>query len=339
MATPAHTQWNRRDIVVIGGSAGATEALYSLLPGLPAGLPAAIFVLLHRSWRSHYPDPFPDFIRQRANLTVQVASDQQVIESGNIYIAPTEAEIILELDRLRIRSCAMEQLFAAGIDTLFRSAANAYGSRVVAVLLSGMMSDGKEGLWEIRKRGGLTMVQDPLAAKFPELPRNAISDIPVHFCLPVPQISAKLIEVTGRDSEITADDTALVRVLIVEDERIVAMNLESRLRELGYTVAGSVASGEEALKIISGAAPDLVLMDVSLAGQMKGTEAGRELWERYRLPIVYITAYADEKTLQDSKASMPFGYIVKPYRPTQVHAAIQIALDQHRRQLKPSSGS
>ena len=72
-------------------------------------------------------------------------------------------------------------------------------------------------------------------------------------------------------------------------------------------------------------------MDICLAGKIKGTEAGRLLWERYRLPIVYLTAYAHEQTLEESKSSMPCGYIVKPYRPAQVHAAIQIALEQHRR--------
>jgi chemotaxis response regulator CheB len=327
---------NRRDVIVIGGSAGGAEALYALLPGLPAQLSAALFILLHRTWRSPYPDPFPEFVAKKADLTIHSAAEGQPIEAGNIYIAPPESEMFLESDRIRIRPSTVAQLFRGGIDTLFRSAAATFGSRVVAVLLSGMMSDGREGLWEVRKSGGITIVQDPRTANYPDLPRNAIADIPVHFCLPSPQIAEKLIELIAQISQPEDASAPSARVLIVEDERIVAMNLENRLRELGYTVAGSVASAEEALTSVGGATPDLVLMDICLTGKMKGTDAGRALWERYHLPIVYLTAYADEKTLRDSKLSMPYGYIVKPYRPAQVHAAIQIALEQHRRQY-PSS--
>lgn len=322
------TDCNRRDIIVIGGSAGAGEALFGLLSALPATLPAALLILLHRSWPFETPDPFQRWTANSANLPVHLAYDGQRIEAGNIYLPPAESSMFVELDLVRIQPILRSALFHSGIDTLFRSAAEVYGPRVVAVLLSGMMSDGREGLWQIREHGGLTIVQDPECAKHPDMPRNAIADIPVHSCLSIPQIAIKLVEATAGTYESAAP--ASVRVLIVEDERIVALNLETRLRELGYTVTGSVASAEEALQSVAAVLPDLVLMDIHLSGKLKGTEAGQALWERHQLPIVYTTAYADEETLETSRPSMPYGYIVKPYRPVQIHAAIQIALQQHR---------
>jgi two-component system chemotaxis response regulator CheB len=196
-----HGDFSRRDIVVIGGSAGASEALYSMLPGLPAGLPASLFVLLHRTWRSGCPDPFPDFVARKTSLAVKTAADWHSVEGSTIYIAPPDSEMFFESGRVRIKPCPMNRLFRNGIDKLFRSAADVFGPRVVAVLLSGMMTDGREGLWEVRKRGGLTMVQDSRVAKFPDLPRNAISDMPVHYCLQLRELAEKLGEVAGERLE------------------------------------------------------------------------------------------------------------------------------------------
>lgn len=116
------------------------------------------------------------------------------------------------------------------------------------------------------------------------------------------------------------------KILIVEDERIVARDIEKRLTKLGYLVVASVASGEAALEQIHIHHPDLVLMDIQLKGKMDGIETTEQIRIEFDIPVVYLTAYADEDTLQRAKITEPFGYIVKPFDERDLHAAIEIAL-------------
>src|SRR3954468_24456177 len=103
------------------------------------------------------------------------------------------------------------------------------------------------------------------------------------------------------------------RVLVVEDETIVAMDIASTLRRLGYTVVGVVSSGEAAVEVAPEAMPDVVLMDVRLQGAMDGIEAARLIHERHDIPIVFLTAHADVDTVERSKSSAPYGYLIKPF--------------------------
>ena len=115
-------------------------------------------------------------------------------------------------------------------------------------------------------------------------------------------------------------------ILIVEDERVVARDIEKRLKRLGYQVVGSVASGEEALRQVKQVLPDLVLMDIQLKGQLDGIQAAEQIHANLDIPVIYLTAYADDETLQRAKVTEPFGYIVKPFDERDLHAAIEIAL-------------
>ncbi len=115
-------------------------------------------------------------------------------------------------------------------------------------------------------------------------------------------------------------------ILIVEDERIVARDIEKRLKKLGYCVVGSVASGEEALQQTKLTLPDLVLMDIQLKGQLDGIQTAEQIHTDFDIPVVYLTAYADDETLQRAKVTEPFGYIVKPFDERDLHAAIEVAL-------------
>ncbi|MBD3286112.1 PAS domain S-box protein, partial [candidate division WOR-3 bacterium] len=118
------------------------------------------------------------------------------------------------------------------------------------------------------------------------------------------------------------------RILIVEDERIVAGDVKSRIESLGYEVVGTVATGEEAVFLAERERPDLVLMDIMLKGDINGIQAAEQIKTFYDIPVVYLTAYADEETLQRVKASEPFGYIVKPFEQRVLHTTIEIALYQ-----------
>jgi len=121
-------------------------------------------------------------------------------------------------------------------------------------------------------------------------------------------------------------------IVIVEDERLVAQDLENRLRGLGYSVLGSASTGEGALESVANLHPDIVLMDIVLAGAMRGTEAARHIWNRWQIPVVYLTAFSDNVVLEDIKGSEPYGYILKPFEPKQVNAVLQLALSRRARQ-------
>ena len=100
------------------------------------------------------------------------------------------------------------------------------------------------------------------------------------------------------------------KVLIVDDEIIIARELEARLQSMGYSVVGIASSGAEAIQRAGETQPDLILMDIVLKGDMNGVEAAAEIRRRWQIPIIYVTAYTDKRTLDDAKATQPFAYIV-----------------------------
>jgi PAS domain S-box-containing protein len=118
-------------------------------------------------------------------------------------------------------------------------------------------------------------------------------------------------------------------ILIVEDDMIVANNLQDRLKGLGHTVCGLATSGEEALVKVAESRPDLVLMDIKLRGTMDGVSSAVEIRSRYDIPVVYLTGYADDSTLARAKVSEPYGYILKPFEVGDLHTTIEIALHKH----------
>ena len=106
---------------------------------------------------------------------------------------------------------------------------------------------------------------------------------------------------------------AEAQVLVVEDDSIIAMDIKSRLQALGYAVSAVVFSGQEAIEKAAETQPDLVLMDIRLRGHMDGVEAAERIHTRFDIPVVYLTAHADESTLQRAKLTEPYGYILKPF--------------------------
>ena len=124
------------------------------------------------------------------------------------------------------------------------------------------------------------------------------------------------------------------RIMIVEDENIVAKDIQNTLKRLGYTVPAVVSTGEEAVEKASELRPDLVLMDIRLKGQMNGIEAADQIRSDFDTPVVYLTAYADEQTLQQAKITEPFGYIIKPFELKGLHSTIEMALYKHRMEKK-----
>ncbi len=128
------------------------------------------------------------------------------------------------------------------------------------------------------------------------------------------------------------------RILIAEDDGIIAARLQSILTKMGYTVPTVVASGEEALRQAAEAPPDLALMDIRLAGDMDGIQAGGQMRARWGTPLIYLTAYMDDNLLQRARVTEPYGYLVKPIQDRELRATIEIALYRHHtdRQLRES---
>ncbi|HWD18462.1 MAG TPA: response regulator [Verrucomicrobiae bacterium] len=120
------------------------------------------------------------------------------------------------------------------------------------------------------------------------------------------------------------------RILVVEDEAIVAADIQDHLNNFGYEVVGVTHSGEEAVTLAQAAKPDLVLMDIILSGPMDGTEAAKIIRESLRLPVVFLTANSDDATMGKARSTDPFGYVLKPFEDRSLRIAIEIALYKHR---------
>lgn len=120
------------------------------------------------------------------------------------------------------------------------------------------------------------------------------------------------------------------QILIVEDERIIAAELARRISRLGYAVVAVAGSGPEAIEQARGCCPDLILMDIGLPGEMNGLEAGARIWEEFKIPIVYVTAYADDQTVLQAKTPQPVLAIRKPFDATQLRDTLEQALAGRR---------
>jgi CheY-like chemotaxis protein len=117
-----------------------------------------------------------------------------------------------------------------------------------------------------------------------------------------------------------------VKILIVEDDAITAMDMENHLKRLDYNVVGMVAYGEKAIEKVKENTPDLVLMDIVLKGEMDGIEAAGEIHTQFDLPIIFLTAHADKERIERAKITMPFGFILKPFQNKDLKVTIEMAL-------------
>ncbi len=120
------------------------------------------------------------------------------------------------------------------------------------------------------------------------------------------------------------------KILIVDDEVVVAEDIRRQLRSLGYAVVGVVSSGSEAVHLAGAHRPDLILMDVKLKGPMDGIDAARTIHAQYGIPVIYLTAFSDEDTLERARQTLPLAYLIKPFVSSDLRAALELALLRHR---------
>lgn len=178
------------DIIVVGASAGGVEALVNLAHGLDADLPATVFVVLHIPAYSH--SHLPQILSRSGPLPGSHPCDRERFQRGHIYVAPPDHHLLVERDRVRVVRGPKENGHRPAVDPLFRSAAAAYGPRVIGVVLSGALDDGTAGLRAIKRMGGLTVVQDPTDALVSDMPANALEYIQADDVLPAARIGPLL---------------------------------------------------------------------------------------------------------------------------------------------------
>lgn len=121
-------------------------------------------------------------------------------------------------------------------------------------------------------------------------------------------------------------------ILVVEDESIVSKDIQHSLKKLGYNVVGASSTGQKAVELAVELKPDLVLMDIMLKGDMTGIDAAEEIKQSINIPVIFLTAYADEGTLSKAKVTEPYGYIIKPFKEIDIHTSIEMALYKHQKE-------
>jgi two-component system chemotaxis response regulator CheB len=181
------------DIVVVGASAGGVEALVRLVASVPAGLPAAVFVVLHVPPTS--TSALPDILGRSGPLPASHVKDGEPIEPGRIYVAPPDHHLLIRPGHVHLARGPRENGHRPAVDPLFRSAAREYATRVVGVVLSGALDDGTAGLVAIRARGGPAIVQDPADALYSGMPVNALEHVAVDHVLPAAAMGGLLARV------------------------------------------------------------------------------------------------------------------------------------------------
>jgi two-component system chemotaxis response regulator CheB len=217
------------DVIVVGASAGGIRALKSVLAGLPAELPASVLAVVHIP--AHTDSVLPTILSGAGPLPAKAAEDGERLEKGKIYVAPPDRHLLVERGQLRLTRGPRENRVRPCVDTLFRSAAVDLGPRVVGVVLSGTLDDGTAGLWAIKDRGGVAVVQEPDEAEYPDMPSSALANVAVDHVLPAAEIGPTLAALARQTSAAPASVPAAMAAE-VEIERS-GHALENGVLELG----------------------------------------------------------------------------------------------------------
>ena len=212
-------------LVVVGTSAGGLHEL--LVSQLPRSFPAAMLVVQHTA--PGFTSRLADILDEAGSMPATIARHGDRIMPGHIYIAPADHHLLVTDSRIELSRGPRENFSRPAIDPLFRSAAQAHGPDVIAVLLSGMLGDGTVGLMAVKAHGGTTIVQDPLEAPFSEMPANAIEHAPVDHVLSIDDIAALLAQRTGKSS--TSEGLAPMTTSIDNSSDIVRRDLKAQAED------------------------------------------------------------------------------------------------------------
>lgn len=207
----------KRDLIVIGSSAGGLPALMEIVSTLPADFPAAILIVQHIP--PYTVSNLHHILNRLGPLRAVEAVDGATIEPATIYVATPDHHLMVEHEKIIVKRGPKENRFRPSIDALFRSAAYTYGSRVIGVVLSGVLDDGTSGLWSVKRLGGITLIQSPADALFPQMPLNAQEYVQIDYTVPASEMAALLCQLTtsvpGKKVKLSARELKLLETEIV----------------------------------------------------------------------------------------------------------------------------
>jgi two-component system chemotaxis response regulator CheB len=304
----------KRDIVVVGASAGGMDALSSLVGHLPRDFSSAVFIAWHTA--PYTRSMLPEILARASRLPVAHARHHEPIDRSRIYVAPPDHHLLVERDRVRLSRGPKENRFRPAVDPLFRSAAYAYGPRVVGVVLSGNLDDGTAGLWAIKDRGGKAIVQDPNEARHPSMPLSALQHVEVDYKLPVVKIAERLIALSAEAAEDEAVFPVSQELAIETQLEQEGRGLESGVLKLGAPSAFTCPECHGALlQIRNGSllrfrchtghaySVESLLADLSEAGERSIESALRAVQESVVL-LQHLSAHAAENNESERAASL-----------------------------------
>ncbi|AFL54520.1 two-component system chemotaxis response regulator CheB [Sinorhizobium fredii] len=189
---------DRRDVIAIGGSAGAVGALKQLLRELPPDFAATLFVVVHVGALGK--NLLAEIFAHHATISVKTAVDGERVLPGNVYVAPADHHLLVIDGVTRLGRGPRENLARPAVDPLFRSVAMTYGPRAIGVVLTGMLNDGAAGLADLKRCGGVTVVQNPADAAAPDMPLGALAATNVDYRAPLADLASLLVELTTEEA-------------------------------------------------------------------------------------------------------------------------------------------
>jgi len=216
----------------MGASAGGFEAFKQVVEALPADFQASVFIVWHMA-----PDirgVLPQVLNRVNTIYAAHAYDNEPIEPNRIYVAPPDHHLLVERGRVRVTRGPKENRFRPAVDPLFRSAAYAYDQCVIGVILSGALDDGTAGLWTVKHRGGVAIVQDPNDAQVPSMPENALREVGVDYVVPLAEVANLLVRLSQEAIEETEETP---EVVMQEDKRT---ELEIRIAAQDNALEGGI---------------------------------------------------------------------------------------------------
>jgi two-component system chemotaxis response regulator CheB len=185
-------------VFAIGASQGGVHALRDIAAGLPKDFPSPVLVVLHIGAER---SSLPEILSDAGPLPATHAEHRELMEPGHIYVAPADRHLLLVGDRLELSHGPRENFVRPAVDPLFRSVAEYHGADAVGIVLTGRLNDGTSGLFEIKRRGGTAIVQEPKWAEAPSMPRSALANVAVDFSLPLPEIPRQMVRLANQKSK------------------------------------------------------------------------------------------------------------------------------------------
>ncbi|WP_111640298.1 chemotaxis protein CheB [Marinimicrobium alkaliphilum] len=185
-------------LVVIGASAGGMAALKTLVAQFPKDFPAPVFIVNHMGANTT-GEALVKVLNESGSLTCVHARNEQVFEPGHIYLAPSDQHMLIAEGKILVTKGARENRSRPAIDPLFRTAAVAYGNRVIGIILTGYLDDGTSGMMAIKRCGGVCIAQDPEDASYPDMPQSVIANVGADYCVPLAGMGMLLSDLLKRE--------------------------------------------------------------------------------------------------------------------------------------------